>query len=108
MKIDDRALKAAMRKMGMQSVDIDATEVIIRTKDKEIIVHSPNVVKVNMMGQDTFQIMGRVSERPILSITEDDVETVSTQAQVDKETARQALARSNGDIAQAIISLQNE
>lgn len=106
MRMDDRAIKAAMRKMGIQSQDVDATEVIIKTPAKDIIIKNPHVTKVNMMGQDTFQIMGAVSERPNSpAISQDDIVTVMEQAKVDRNTAAKALESSNGDLAAAIMKL---
>ena len=37
--------------MGIKQIEIDATEVIIKTPDKEIIISEPQVSKVNMMYQ---------------------------------------------------------
>ena len=54
-----------MKKMGMQQQDIDAVEVIIKTEDKEIIISNPSVAKVNMMGQESYQVVGTPEERSI-------------------------------------------
>ena len=55
-KMDDRAVKAAMKKMGIQQQEIEASEVIIRCADKNIVIENPQVSKVVMMGQEMFQI----------------------------------------------------
>ncbi|MBI3052301.1 nascent polypeptide-associated complex protein [Candidatus Woesearchaeota archaeon] len=103
--MDDKAVKAAMRRMGIRSEDIPASEVIIRSAGKDIVISSPSVTKVNMMGQDTFQVVGNVVERS--SVSEDDVQLVSSQAGVTGDVARKALDASGGDIAAAIISLKD-
>ena len=109
MKIDERALKAAMRKMGIQSQDIIAREVIIKAEGKDIIISNPQVQMIKGMGADSFQITGTVTERtPQVAIAEDDVQTVMLQANVDRERATKALKSHDGDIAAAIISLQEE
>ena len=98
-----------MKKLGIQQQEIDATEVIIRTADKEIIITDPQVSKVNMMGQETFQVVGKIHERAKSTtpdITEDDVKTVMEQASVSKDKAKKALEESKGDIAEAIVKLQ--
>ena len=100
-----------MKQLGIQQVDIPAIEVIIRTENKEIIISNPSVAKVNMMGQDTFQIMGKVHEREKdtgVSISEEDVKTVMEQAGVSEKKAREALEAANGDLAEAIIKLQDD
>ncbi len=48
--MNPRQMQQMMRKMGIQQQEIDATEVIIKTADKEIVITEPNVSKVNMMG----------------------------------------------------------
>jgi len=100
-----------MKKMGIQQVDIPATEVIIKSEDKEIVITEPSVAKVNMMGQETFQISGNIQERESSSepeISEDDVKTVAEQAGVEIEEAKKALEESKGDLAAAILSLKKE
>lgn len=107
--VNPRQMQQMMRKMGIQQVEIDATEVIIRTPTKEIIITNPSVAKVNAMGQENFQISGQVHERSISTtptISEDDIKTVMDQADVDHETAKKAIESSNGDLAEAIMNLK--
>ncbi len=85
-----------MRKMGIQQVEIDATEVIIKTPEKEIVITEPNVSKVNMMGQETFQIVGNVEERELSTepeINEDDIKIVMEQANVEKKKSKRKLRK---------------
>lgn len=108
--MNPRQMKKMMQKMGIQQQDVDADLVIIKSGNKETIISEPNVVKVNMMGQETFQITGNISERVASTepeISEDDIKTVMEQASVDKEKARAALEASDGDLAKAIIELSN-
>ena len=107
--MNPRQMQDMMRKMGMQQVDIPAEEVIIRTKDKDIIIEQPQVAKVTMMGQQTWQITGKAREesRHVTYVpSDDDIETVASQAGVDTARARAALEKTSGDIAEAILSLQ--
>lgn len=99
-----------MRQMGIQQQEISATEVIIKTEDKEIIITNPSVSKVNMMGQETFQVSGKIQERKLSSepeISEEDVKTVLEQAQVNESEARQSLEKHHGDLAAAILDLKS-
>ena len=96
--------------MGIKQVDIPAQEVIIKTKDKTIIINNPSVQRVNMMGQETFQISGGIEEQEIKTTPEnsdDDVKTVMEQAKVNEKTARKAIEDANGDLAEAILNLNN-
>ncbi|MFC1753513.1 nascent polypeptide-associated complex protein [Thermoproteota archaeon] len=106
--VNPRQMKQMMRKMGMQQTEIPATEVIIKTPDKELVITDPQVSKVNMMGQDTIQIVGSIHERELSSaliISEADVKTVMEQADVSEEEAKKALEVAKGDLAQAIMDL---
>ncbi|HIG96637.1 TPA: nascent polypeptide-associated complex protein [Candidatus Woesearchaeota archaeon] len=112
MNINPKMMEQAMKKMGMKQEEIPATEVIIKLADKEgkeLVIAEPQVTKVNMMGQETYQIVGEAHERERSSevaITEEDVKTVMEQVKVDKKTAQSALEKSKGDIAEAILTLQ--
>ena len=102
-------MEQAMRRMGIQQQEIDAKEVIIRCEDKDIIIQNPNVSKVNMMGQETYQVVGKAIEKPRSSeptISDDDIKTVMEQADVDEEKAKKAIEDNNGDLAAAILSLK--
>tara|TARA_Y100000310_G_scaffold255534_1_gene263013 strand:+ start:6881 stop:7222 length:342 start_codon:yes stop_codon:yes gene_type:complete len=109
--LNSRQAKEMMRKMGMKQEEIEAREVIIKTDDKEIIIQNPQVSKVNMMGQETFQVVGQPVERELSSepeINEDDVKTVMDQTGATEEKAREVIAASDGDLAKAIMSLKGE
>ena len=107
--INSRQAKSMMKRMGIQQQEIEAEEVIIRLADREIVISNPSVSKVKMMGQETYQIAGEETERSLNStpdINEDDVKTVMEQAGVSEEVARKAIEEANGDLAEAIMNLQ--
>jgi len=111
MKISPKQIEKMAKRMGIEAKPIDATEVIIRTPEKDIVISNPQVSRVNMMGQDSWQITGDVSERPLAEesrITDDDVRMVAMQAGVSEEDARSALEETNGDIAEAILKLKKK
>ncbi len=98
-------MEQAMKKLGVKQEEIAATEVIIKTPEgKDLVIKHPQVMKVNMMGQETLQITGDIQEAS--SFSSDDVKTVMEQAKVSEEQAREALERAAGDIAQAILDVQ--
>jgi len=105
--LNPKMMQQAMKKMGVQQQEIEASEVIIKTSDKTLVISNPNVMKVNMMGQESFQITGEVSEQRYgIDISEDDINTVVEQANVSKEEASGALEETDGDIAEAILKFQ--
>jgi nascent polypeptide-associated complex subunit alpha len=109
--VNPRQMKQMMQRMGIQQQEIEATEVIIRTPEKEIVIHSPSVMKVNMMGQKSYQISGEETERSVDAapeISDEDVKTVADQAGVSEKEARKAIEEAGGDLAQAILDLQGD
>ena len=109
--MNPRQMQQAMKKMGIKQIEIPATEVIIKTKDKELVIINPQVSKVNMMGQETFQVVGEVHEREQSTtpdISEEDVQTVVEQTGCSEEEAKTTLEENEGDLAEAIIKLKKE
>ena len=105
--MNPRAMKQAMKKLGREKEEIAASEVIIKTAGKEMVFLNPQVSKVTMMGQETWQIIGTPQERNLGHDIED-VQTVMQQANVGELQAAEALKETNGDIAEAIIKLKKE
>ncbi len=107
--VNPRQMQQMMRKMGIQQVDLPAREVIIRLPDKELVFPNPSVAKVNMMGQETFQLTGEFVERALsnttVEISEEDIKTVMEQASVTREKAKKTLEMTKGDLADAILRL---
>ena len=104
--MDPRKMQKMMNRMGIKQQEIDAIEVIIKTTDKNLIIRNPSVTKIDMMGQKTLQITGDIEEES--SISEEDIKTVSEQAEVLEEEAKKALEESDGDLAEAILNLKKE
>ncbi|MFZ3076834.1 MAG: nascent polypeptide-associated complex protein [Candidatus Aenigmatarchaeota archaeon] len=107
-----KQMEKMMKQMGIQQEQIDADEVIIKTAGGEIVVSSPQVVKVKVGGQETFQITGEISERDKAEsaeqkekFSEEDAKLVSQQSGASLEDARIALEET-GDIAEAIMKLK--
>jgi len=102
--IDPKKMQAMMKQLGMKQEEIEAERVIIECENKRIIIDNPNVVKINMQGQDSWQITGDASEEE-KGISEEDISQVMEKANVSREAAEKALKDSNGDLAEAILSL---
>ena len=104
--IDPKKMQAMMSQMGIKQTQIDADEVVIKGKDKNIVIKNPSVMKVTMSGQESFQISGKIEEQVREEISEEDIKTVMAQTKASKEDATRALKKSGGDLAQAILSLR--
>jgi len=99
-----------MQRMGMSMGAMpDVQEVIFKTSSKEIIVENPEVAVMEMQGQKIFQVTGeRIVEKAVEkkpTVPEEDVQLVATQAKVSLDQARAALEQTRGDLAQAILLL---
>jgi nascent polypeptide-associated complex subunit alpha len=100
-------MQQAMKKLGVKQEEIEAIEVIIKTPSGELVIENPQVTKVNMMGQESLQIVGDIIERERkLEISEDDIKTVAEQTGVSEEEAKAAIEETGGDLAEAILKLK--
>ena len=104
--LDPKKMGAMMAQMGIKQSEIDASEVVIKGRDKNIVIKEPSVVKITMSGQDMFQISGKIEESEKEEISEDDIKTVMAQTKANRENAINALKKSGGDLAQAILYLK--
>ena len=102
--INSRQMKRMMKQMGINSTEIQAKRVIIEKEGENIIIENPNITKIDAQGDVSYQISGE--EKQETAISEEDINLVMGQANVDKETAENALKEKNGDIAEAILFLQ--
>lgn len=107
--VNPRQVKQMMKQMGMSQDDLEVTELVMKLPNGKVMkFQNPDVQKVTMQGQTTFQVSGSYSEEEETyeaEISLEDIEMVMSQAQVSHEEAKEALKKVNGDIAEAILSL---
>ena len=118
MRMNDRQMKQAMKKMGIKQSSIDnVTEVIIRTNEKEIVIRNADVICVEMGGSKSYQVSGVEEERALgsgsegeakVSFPQEDVELVMSQTGCDAQKAVAALEAVDGQPAEAIIKIMSE
>ncbi len=95
-----------MAQMGITQKEIEATQVRITLADKELVIDNPQVVEITMQGVKTYQVVGDAREEGKEAFTEEDVAMVAENTGKTPEEAKAALEKTNGDIAEAIVSLQ--
>ena len=81
---------------------------LFRLEDKELVIPNAEVSLMNVMGQETYQVTGKAHEVAIdeeLVIPDEDIEMVANQANVSEDEAKAALEDTNGDLAEAILKL---
>lgn len=108
-RTNPRQIQRMMRQLGIEVEEInDVIEVVIKTKNKELLFKNPSVTSMLAQGQRTFQIIGNpvIKEKEEkLKISEEDIKLVSEQANVSEEIARKALEETDGNPAEAILKL---
>jgi nascent polypeptide-associated complex subunit alpha len=108
MKLNPKQMEKMAKQLGMKMEEIDAEQVIIKLQaGGEIVIDNPQVSKINVMGQDTFQITGDISEKDEDESDDEDVEIVAEKAGVSHDEAKRVLDETN-DIAEAILRLKEE
>ncbi len=112
-------IKKLLKKYGIDVEEIKGVEKVeIHLADKVIVVSSPQVLAFKTAKQTVFQVLGeevreeRRSEAPRVEraveevkVSEDDVRFVAEYTGVSLEKAREALVKTRGDIAKAIMIL---
>ncbi len=118
MRMNDRQMKQAMKKMGIKQSALDnVTEVVIRTTDREIVIRKAEVICVEMGGTKSYQVSGAEEERvlgasagsdTVVSFPQEDIDIVMSQTGCDAAKAVEALEAADGQPAEAIIRIMSE
>lgn len=97
-----------MQRMGIRQEEVEAQQVIIKCADRDIVIDKPQVSKVNMMGQETWQVVGEAKEQARSTepeINEEDVKTVMDQTGKSRDEIIDEIKKTKGDLAQTILNL---
>ncbi len=105
MMINPGMMKKLMKQLNMK--EIEATEVIIKTPEKNIVIKNPAVQQMKMSGQDVFQVSGEVieEEEGVIEVSEEDIKLIMEKTGKSRNKVMDALAETEGDIAGAILKL---
>jgi len=106
--LDPRMMKQAMKRMGIKQDDLDASQVIVKLKNSQLVFDNPEISKIDMSGNVSFQLSGEFREESLdksVEINEEDIETVVLQTGCSKEKAIETIKETNGDLAEAIMKL---
>lgn len=107
--MNPKQMQSMMKKMGIAQEEIDATRVIFETKEGNYIINNPSVIKIKMQGQTSYQVSGDESFEEIKKekYTSEDIDLVIEKTNKTKEEVTKALEETDGDIAEAIMQLNN-
>ncbi len=116
--INPRQMQRTMRSMGITQTDVkDVIEVIIRTKNNDIVITNAEVACIDMKGTKQYQVAGVETIMPAGSagtgaagpaFAAEDIELVMSQTNCDREKAIEALEACDGQPAEAIIKIMSE
>ncbi len=123
--MNPKQLAQMMKQFGIKSEEVSAEKVVIYRKDgSQFSISEPQVVAMEIQGQKSFQVQGKISEggsgssapeSPAFSPSnndvasfENDVKLVMEQAKVSREEAEQALKETKGDLAAAIMMAKRD
>ena len=116
-KLGPKEFKKALKRLGIHAEVEEISDVerviIERSGPKDLIVENPQVTLLSFGGQTLIYIAGEVQEvekpkekEEAVQVPEEDVQLVASEAGVSLEEARAALIATGGDIAQAILLLE--
>jgi nascent polypeptide-associated complex subunit alpha len=104
--MNPKKMASMMKQLGIKQDEIEASRVVIEREEGNIIISEPQVTKVVMGGQESWQISGEVSEEEAdEGISNEDVNLVMEKTGKSDEDVRRVLEEVNGDIAEAIVKL---
>jgi len=103
--MNPKKMQEAMKKLGIKQENIDAERVIIEKTDGKVVINNPSITKINMQGQENFQITGEIQEDNEEENQEQDIQQIMEKTGKTLEEVKKALEESGGDLAEAIISL---
>jgi len=109
MRGGNRQMRRMLDKMGLDVEELpNVQEVIIKTDKKEIIIAKPAVTEMKGKDNSIFQVIAESYEEKELEVpvfSDEDIQLVCQQANVNEEKAIEALTEAKGDLARAILLL---
>jgi len=98
--------------MGISQTPLNVHRVIFEMEDSRLIIDEPSVIRVKMQGQESYQVTGEAREEGLETeddelFSEEDVSLVVEKTGKSETEVRAALEESDGDIAEAILSLKS-
>ena len=114
-----KGIEKLLKKAGLKMYQLEGVErVIIEGTDERIILVEPTVIEIEMPNNPkAYQVLNpkevvveKIGEegKAGVEISEEDVKVVVEQTGCSEEKAKEALKATNGDIAEAILKLQEE
>ncbi len=104
--MNPKKIQGMMKKMGINQSSLDVKRVIFEMEDSQLIIDDPSVIKINMQGQETYQVSGEAKEESTETFSKEDVEMVIEKTGKSEQEVKETLEKNNGDIAETIMELK--
>lgn len=103
LNFDPKNMEKMMKQLGVKTEDLNPDEVRVKVGDKEMVFKNPSLTKMDIKGQEMFQLQGEYEK--VENISQEDIELIAEKAEVSEKEAKEAL-KEKGDITEAIMSLK--
>lgn len=104
--MNPKKMQGMMKKMGISQTQLPVRRVVFEMNDGNLVIDDPSVIKIMMQGQESYQVTGEAVEEEAEGVSDEDVVLVVEKSGASEDEARAALEKSDGDIAEAIMSLK--
>ncbi len=104
--INPKQMQGMMKKMGISQTEIPSKRVIIeKTNGEQVIIENPQILKIKMQGQISYQISGEeYTQTEKLKDSTEDIKMIIEKTGATEEEAKAALEKT-GDLTEAIMEL---
>ena len=104
--MNPKKMEGLMKQMGISQDEIPASKVIIEREDGgKTIIENPSVTKMNVQGNDMFQVTGDEKEESAeVEVSEEDIKQVMEKTGASEEASKASLEKT-GDLAESILDL---
>jgi len=107
--MNPKQMAKLMSQMGIKNEPIPASRVIVEKEDgSKLVVNNPSVTLIEMQGQKSLQVAGEFAEEKGEQGPSDAEVVMQAVSGASKEEAEKALKEADGDIAQAVLILQDK
>lgn len=103
--MDPKKMKKLMKRAGIKTKNLPVTKIVFVFEDKTWEFTDAQATEVNMGGQKTYQVTGTYVEGEKGPPAED-IAMVAEKTGATEEEAKEALKKTDGDIAEAIMNLK--
>lgn len=101
--MNPKKMQGIMKQMGINQEEVEVKRVIFEKEDGRIVIENPQVMKIIMQGQESWQVQGEAREEQE-GFSEEDVEMIIEKTGKTEDEVKSVLEET-GDIAEAIVKL---